>query len=102
MLAKQHRAWRRNLDRNRDRNEQRCEENQAHEIDHEPFVSLTDDQYKLVYSRLGERLRVAGTAELSGYGLEINRSRCLAILDKLPQSLEILTGRRLRRLNRFW
>ena len=30
-----------------------------------PRVSLTDDQYKLVYSRLGERLRVAGTAEFS-------------------------------------
>jgi D-amino-acid dehydrogenase len=48
-----------------------------------PVVSLTDDQYKLVYSRLGERLRVAGTAELSGYGLELNRSRCQAILDNV-------------------
>lgn len=48
-----------------------------------PFVSLTDDQYKLVYSRLGERLRVAGTAELSGYGLELNRGRCQAILDNV-------------------
>ena len=48
-----------------------------------PFVSLTDDQYKLVYSRLGERLRIAGTAELSGYGLELNRSRCRAILDNV-------------------
>jgi len=46
-------------------------------------VSLTDDQYKLVYSRLGERLRVAGTAELSGYGLELNRGRCQAILDNV-------------------
>ena len=48
-----------------------------------PFVSLTDDQYKLVYSRLGQRLRIAGTAELSGYGLELNRSRCQAILDNV-------------------
>jgi D-amino-acid dehydrogenase len=48
-----------------------------------PFVSLTDDQYKLVYSRLGERLRIAGTAELSGYGLELNRARCQAILDNV-------------------
>jgi len=46
-------------------------------------VSLTDDQYKLVYSRLGDRLRVAGTAELSGYGLELNRGRCQAILDNV-------------------
>jgi len=48
-----------------------------------PLVSLTDDQYKLVYSRLGERLRVAGTAELSGYGLDLNRARCRAILDNV-------------------
>jgi D-amino-acid dehydrogenase len=32
-----------------------------------PEVSLTDDEYKLVFSRLGERLRIAGTAELNGY-----------------------------------
>jgi D-amino-acid dehydrogenase len=30
-----------------------------------PHVSLTDDEYKLVYSNLGDRLRIAGTAELS-------------------------------------
>ena len=29
-------------------------------------VSLTDDEFKLVYSRLGDRLRIAGTAELNG------------------------------------
>jgi D-amino-acid dehydrogenase len=46
-------------------------------------VSLTDDEHKLVYSRLGERLRIAGTAELSGYGLEINRVRCDAIVRRV-------------------
>jgi D-amino-acid dehydrogenase len=50
---------------------------------HAPSVSLTDDQYKLVYSRLGNRLRVAGTAELNGYGRELNRARCKAILDNV-------------------
>jgi D-amino-acid dehydrogenase len=45
-----------------------------------PAVSLTDDQYKLVYSNLGDRLRVAGTAELAGYDLSLNLSRCQAIL----------------------
>jgi D-amino-acid dehydrogenase len=45
-----------------------------------PAVSLTDDQYKLVYSNLGDRLRVAGTAELSGYDLSLNLPRCQAIL----------------------
>jgi len=45
-----------------------------------PKRSLTDDQYKLVYSNLGDRLRIAGTAELSGYGRELNYARCEAIL----------------------
>jgi D-amino-acid dehydrogenase len=46
-----------------------------------PVTSLTDDQYKLVYSNLGTRLRVAGTAELSGYSLNLNHRRCRAILE---------------------
>lgn len=46
-----------------------------------PVTSLTDDQYKLVYSNLGDRLRVAGTAELSGYSRSLNLRRCQAILD---------------------
>jgi D-amino-acid dehydrogenase len=43
-------------------------------------VSLTDDAHKLVYSRLGERLRIAGMAEFAGYDTSINRVRCEAIL----------------------
>jgi D-amino-acid dehydrogenase len=45
-----------------------------------PQTSLTDDEYKLVYSNLGDRLRVAGTAELSGYSRALNHARCEAIL----------------------
>ncbi|MBS0308129.1 MAG: D-amino acid dehydrogenase [Proteobacteria bacterium] len=44
-----------------------------------PTVSLTDDGYKLVISRLGDRLRVAGTCELNGYTRELNTTRCDAI-----------------------
>jgi D-amino-acid dehydrogenase len=44
-----------------------------------PSVSLTDDGYKLVLSRLGDRLRVAGTCELNGYTRELNTTRCEAI-----------------------
>jgi D-amino-acid dehydrogenase len=44
-----------------------------------PTVSLTDDGYKLVLSRLGDRLRVAGTCELNGYTRELNSTRCEAI-----------------------
>lgn len=49
------------------------------DADAAPSVSLTDDGYKLVVSRLGERLRVAGTCELNGYTRELNTTRCEAI-----------------------
>ncbi len=45
-------------------------------------VSLTDDEHKLVYSRLGDRLRIAGTAEFTGYDLDINKLRCEAIVKR--------------------
>lgn len=45
-----------------------------------PEVSLTDDGYKLVFSRLGDALRVAGTAELNGWDTSINQVRCEAIV----------------------
>ena len=52
-------------------------------------VSLTDDEYKLVFSRLtGEgrdRLRIAGTAELNGYDRDLNRVRCEAIVRRVEQ-----------------
>ena len=44
-----------------------------------PQVSLTDDAKKLVFTRLGDRLRVAGTAELAGYDLALDPVRCEAI-----------------------
>jgi D-amino-acid dehydrogenase len=44
-----------------------------------PEVSLTDDGCKIVLSRLGNRLRVAGTAEFSGYSGELNPVRCAMI-----------------------
>ena len=50
-----------------------------------PQVSLTDDQYKLVFSRLGNRLRIAGTAELNGYNTDLNPIRCQAITRRTLQ-----------------
>lgn len=44
-----------------------------------PTVSLTDSSHKVVFSRLGNRLRMAGTAELSGYSRALNTDRCLAM-----------------------
>lgn len=48
-------------------------------------VSLTDDEYKLVYSRLGDRIRVAGTAELNGYTRNLNYTRCQAIVRRTAE-----------------
>jgi D-amino-acid dehydrogenase len=48
-------------------------------------VSLTDDEFKLVFSRLGDRLRIAGTAELNGYDRDLNRVRCEAIVKRAEQ-----------------
>ena len=45
-----------------------------------PTVSLTDLAWKIVFTRLGDRLRVAGTAELSGYGRDLNLVRCEALV----------------------
>lgn len=62
-------------------------------------VSLTDDEYKLVFSRLGDKLRIAGTAELSGYDLSLNDVRCQALLDR---TLEIFPGAFERSEAEFW
>jgi len=45
-----------------------------------PTVSLTDDGHKIVFSRLGDRLRVAGTAEFTGYDTSLNDVRCQALV----------------------
>ena len=48
-------------------------------------VSLSDEAHKLVLTRLGERLRIAGTAELNGYDTEINKVRCDAIVKRVTE-----------------
>jgi D-amino-acid dehydrogenase len=48
-----------------------------------PQVSLTDEAAKIVVSRLGGRLRAAGTAELAGYDLSVNAVRCEAIVKRV-------------------
>ncbi len=71
--------------------------------DEAPRVSLTDVEHKLVLSRLGDRLRVAGTAELDGYNTEVNDARCAAIVRRTfdlfpgaghPERAEYWTGLR--------
>jgi len=50
-----------------------------------PSVSLTDEACKIVISRLGARLRAAGTAELTGYDTSLNEVRCAAIARRVRQ-----------------
>jgi D-amino-acid dehydrogenase len=57
-----------------------------------PVVSLTDDGHKLVFSRLGDRLRVAGTAEFSGYDRSLNVSRCESLMRRVEQVFPDLAG----------
>lgn len=46
-----------------------------------PNVSITDDEHKMVYSRLGNRLRCAGTAEMAGHDSSLNVKRLAMITD---------------------
>lgn len=45
-----------------------------------PVVSITDDEHKMVFSRLGDRLRCAGTAELAGWDDSMTAVRTEAIV----------------------
>lgn len=45
-----------------------------------PVTALIDDEKKLVYSRLGNRLRIAGLAETVGYDTKIHDARARLVL----------------------
>lgn len=45
-----------------------------------PSLSLTDGEHKIVYSRLGDRLRIAGTAEFAGYNTAVRPERIAPIV----------------------
>ena len=57
-----------------------------------PTVSLTDEAFKIVISRLGNRLRAAGTAELTGYDTAINPVRCASIAGRIRDLFPALNG----------
>ncbi len=52
-----------------------------------PNVCITDESGKIGMTRLGNRLRMAGTAEVSGYDTSVNETRCAAIADRARQFL---------------
>jgi D-amino-acid dehydrogenase len=69
------------------------------DADKAPSVSLTDDEYQLAFSRLGSRLRIAGTAELNGYNLALNSVRCQSIIRR---TLELFPGVSNPELASYW
>jgi len=50
-----------------------------------PTVSITDVDHKIVYSRLGDRMRVAGTAEFAGFDSTLTEDRARVILTYAQQ-----------------
>jgi len=64
-----------------------------------PKTALIDDSVKMVYSRLGSHLRVAGTAELDGYNLRMSPRRQKLIVDK---ALELFPNSGSRSNIDFW
>lgn len=48
-------------------------------------VSLTDMDSKTVYTRLGNTIRLAGTAEFNGYDLNLNKTRCDALIKRFKK-----------------
>jgi D-amino-acid dehydrogenase len=57
-----------------------------------PKVSLIDNQQKLVFSRFGNRLRVAGMAETAGFDTSIDMARAQSILKATVELFPDLEG----------
>jgi D-amino-acid dehydrogenase len=64
-----------------------------------PTVSLTDLAWKIVMTRLGTRLRVAGTAELNGWDTSMNDLRCRSLVRR---TFELFPDAGERDSARFW
>ncbi|MCW3152209.1 D-amino acid dehydrogenase [Achromobacter spanius] len=59
-----------------------------------PRVSLLDEAAKIVTSRLGDRFRVAGTAEFNGFNLDIRAERVQPLIDWTRQHFpNVMTSR---------
>lgn len=58
-----------------------------------PKVSLLDDKAKIVTSTLGDRFRVAGTAELTGENYDIRRDRIQPLIDWVHENFPEINTR---------
>lgn len=63
------------------------------DIDSLPTVSLLDDQAKIVTATLGNRFRVAGTAELAGHNYDIRRDRIEPLLKWVHDNFPMIDAR---------
>lgn len=64
-----------------------------------PHLSLTDEEHKLVFSRLGNRLRVAGMAEVAGYDNTLDEHRAHGVLRR---ALALFPRAGVRARAQFW
>jgi len=64
-----------------------------------PTVSLTDLAWKIVTTRLGERLRVAGTAELNGWNRSMNERRCASLVRR---TFDLFPDAGVRESAKYW
>lgn len=57
-----------------------------------PQVPIIDERHKVVMTQLGERLRIAGTAEFAGYDYTIREHRVRAIVEQALSNLPQLAA----------
>ncbi|MCP1676464.1 D-amino-acid dehydrogenase [Natronocella acetinitrilica] len=55
-----------------------------------PTLPLSDDARKLTINRLGDRLRISGTAEFAGYDRTVRQDRIRQVLDRACETLPAL------------
>lgn len=48
-------------------------------------VSITDSSHKMVFTKIGDKLRIAGTAEFNGFNYEHNEARSNALINRAKQ-----------------
>ena len=59
--------------------------------DNAPAVSLLDDEAKIVSSRLGNRFRIAGTAEINGYNYDIRKDRVDPLISWVKNNFDVIS-----------
>ncbi|MCV2446798.1 D-amino acid dehydrogenase [Paracoccus sp. DMF] len=50
-----------------------------------PISTVMDETYKVAITRLGDRIRVGGLAEIAGYDLSLNRRRCATLAKSVSE-----------------